>query len=147
MGKPEWQIRKLHTVTASNNRDHPTRSLYYCLFVPYTVYISFFFAHIPFMVNRTFNTTSTERLQKQPFFLQQTTPIAHSFCEGCMWHDLHITMVTASCVFKGRRARYLPRAPPFWGPPSRCFARKFSLFLAKNLLSTHIIIYYKADHK
>ena len=24
---------KLHTVTASTNRDHPTRSLYYCLFV------------------------------------------------------------------------------------------------------------------
>ena len=27
-----------------------------------------------------------------------------------------------------------------------CYARKFSLFLVKNLLSTHII-YYKADHK
>jgi len=22
-----------------------------------------------------------------------------------------------SGVFKGRRARHLPRAPPFWGPP------------------------------
>jgi len=26
---------KLHTVAASNNRDHPTRSLYYCLFAPH----------------------------------------------------------------------------------------------------------------
>ena len=27
---------KLRTVPASNNRDHPTRSLYYCLFAPHT---------------------------------------------------------------------------------------------------------------
>jgi len=26
---------KLHTVAASNNRDHPIRSLYYCLFAPH----------------------------------------------------------------------------------------------------------------
>ena len=26
---------KLHTVATSNNRDHPTRSLYYCLFAPH----------------------------------------------------------------------------------------------------------------
>ena len=25
--------------------------------------------------------------------------------------------IVASGVFKGRRARHLPRAPPFWGPP------------------------------
>jgi len=80
----------------SNNRYHPTRSPYYCLFVPYTVYIwVFFFAHIPFTVNCTFNTTSTERLQKHPFFLQRTAPFPDSFCEGCIWHDLHIIMVTA----------------------------------------------------
>ena len=52
----------------------------------------------------------------------------------------------ASGVFKGRRARHLPRAPPFWGPPLRCYARKFSLFLMKILVFTHIM-YYKADHK
>jgi len=33
---------KLHTVAASNNRDHPTRSLCYCLFAPrkYRCYFS-----------------------------------------------------------------------------------------------------------
>jgi len=36
--------------------------------------------------------------------------------------------------------------PPFWGPPLRCYARKFFLVLMKNLLFTHIM-YYKADHK
>ena len=37
-------LAKLHTVAASNNRDHPTRSLYYCLFVPHT-YIFVLRAH------------------------------------------------------------------------------------------------------
>ena len=52
----------------------------------------------------------------------------------------------ASGVFKGRRARHLPLASPFLGPPLKCDERKFSLFLMKNLLFTHIM-YYKADHK
>jgi len=32
---PSSMCTKLHTVAASNNRDHPARSLYYCLFVPH----------------------------------------------------------------------------------------------------------------
>jgi len=44
-----------------------------------------------------------------------------------------------SGMFKGRRARHLPRAPPFWGPPLRCYVRKFSLIFMKNLLFTHIM--------
>jgi len=51
-----------------------------------------------------------------------------------------------SGVFKGRRAKHLPRVPPFSGPPLRCYARTFFLILMKNLLFTHIM-YYKADHK
>jgi len=35
---------KLHTAAASNNRDHLTRSLYYCLFVP-RIYIVVLRAH------------------------------------------------------------------------------------------------------
>jgi len=35
---------KLRTVAASNNRDHPTRSLYYCLLAPHT-YIFILRAH------------------------------------------------------------------------------------------------------
>ena len=51
----------------------------------------------------------------------------------------------ASGVFKGRRERHLPRAP-FFAPPFRCYADKFSLFLMRNLLFTHIMCY-KADHE
>ena len=57
-----------------------------------------------------------------------------------------VDKATGNGVFKGRRARHLPRAPLFGGPPLRCYARKFSLVLVKNLLFTHIM-YYKADHK
>ena len=32
---PSGKCAKLRTVAASNNRDHPTRSLYYCLFAPH----------------------------------------------------------------------------------------------------------------
>jgi len=40
----------------------------------------------------------------------------------------------SSDLFKGRRARHLPRAPPFWGTSSRCFTRKFALFFGKKLI-------------
>jgi len=54
---------KLHTVAASNNRDHAPQSLLLLVRATYTWVL--FFAHIPFVVNRTFNTTSTERLQQK----------------------------------------------------------------------------------
>ena len=33
---PSGMCAELRTVAASNNRDHPTRSFYYCLFAPHT---------------------------------------------------------------------------------------------------------------
>ena len=41
---PSGMCAKLRTVAASNNRDHPTRSLNYCLFAPHT-YIFVLRAH------------------------------------------------------------------------------------------------------
>jgi len=37
---PSGMCAKLRTVAASNNRDHPRRSLYYCLFAPHIYGIS-----------------------------------------------------------------------------------------------------------
>ena len=50
----------------SNNRDHPTRSLYYCLLASHMRVYGWFFSHIPFVVNRTCKcyATSTERFQQ-----------------------------------------------------------------------------------
>ena len=61
---PSGLCAKLRTVAASNNRDHPTRSLYYCLFAPHT-YIFVLCAHLV-RVNHTINATSPERLQQHP---------------------------------------------------------------------------------
>ena len=53
----------LLTVAATNNRDHLSRSLYLLVCATYIWVI--FFAHILFVVNRTFNATPTERLQHE----------------------------------------------------------------------------------
>ena len=58
---PSGKCAKLHTVVASNNRDHALRSLYYCLFAPHITWV-LFFARLLFVVNRTFNVTVRERL-------------------------------------------------------------------------------------
>ena len=50
----------VHIVTIT--RDYTPRSLYYCLFAPHIWVL--FFAHIPFVVNHTFNATPTESLQQ-----------------------------------------------------------------------------------
>ena len=39
-----------------------------------------------------------------PPFLQRTTPIARSFCEGCTWHDLHILVTAPFCCDRKSRA-------------------------------------------
>jgi len=62
--KPEWQVHKSFTLAASNIRDDALQSLCYCLFAPYIYIWALFFAHIPFVVNRTFNATLTKRLQQ-----------------------------------------------------------------------------------
>ena len=93
---PSSMCTKLHTVAASNNRDHPTRSLYYCLFVPHIYgYYSSHTSHSWWI---------THSMQHQPrgcnnipFFLQQTAPITCSFCEVSTWHELHILVKAPFC--------------------------------------------------
>ena len=45
--------------------DYMSRSLFYCLFMPHNIWVSFF-THILFVVNCTFNATLTEGLQQHP---------------------------------------------------------------------------------
>jgi len=79
IGNPERHVRKLHTVAASNNRDHASqsrllllvRAAYIFVLRAHPVrgeshnqrHIFLFFAHIPFVVNHTINATPPERLQ------------------------------------------------------------------------------------
>jgi len=63
-------------------------------------------AHISFVVNRTFNAMSTQRLQQHPHppFLQRTAMIKRSFCEGFTQHDLHILVTAPLCCDRKARA-------------------------------------------
>ena len=95
---PSGKCAKLHTVAASNNRDHPTRSLYYC-FAPH-IYIGVILrahpvrgeSHIQRNVTREVATTSPPNPTK-----------SHVFCEGCTWHNLHIPVTAPFCC--DRKAR------------------------------------------
>jgi len=60
---PSGMCAKLRTVAASNNRDHASQSLL-LLLARATFIMVLFFAHIPFVVNHTFNATPPERLQQ-----------------------------------------------------------------------------------
>ena len=93
----------LRTVAASNNRDHPMRSLYYCLFAPHT-YIFF-----SLRTSRLWWITQSTQHHRRgcnniPSFFQQTTPIAHSLCESWTPHDLHILGTAPFCCDRKSRA-------------------------------------------
>jgi len=62
IGKPERQVRKAsHCGSKQQQRSHAMITL---LLLVCTTYVwVLFFAHIPFVVNRTFNATPIERLQ------------------------------------------------------------------------------------
>jgi len=64
------------------------------------VYILLFFTHILFVVNPTFNATSTERLQQHPLLFTTTAPIARSLYKGWTRHDLHILVTAPFCCYQ-----------------------------------------------
>jgi len=62
-GSPSGKCAKPYTVAASNNGDHPTRSLCYCLFAAHASYGCY-----SSCTSRSWwNTTPTERLQQSNF--------------------------------------------------------------------------------
>jgi len=78
IGKPEQQLRKA-SHCGSNNNDHLMRSLCYHFFAPHIMYIlMLFFAHIPLVMNCTFNATPELRLQQHPL-LFTTNRTDHTF--------------------------------------------------------------------
>jgi len=96
IGKPEWHVHKASYCGSKQHRDYVPQSLYYCLLVPhiYGCYSS--------CTSRWWwiaNLTQCQRrgCNNNPSFVQQTAPIAHSFCEVCTWHDHHILVTAPFC--------------------------------------------------
>ena len=92
---PSGKCAKFSTMPASNNRVHMPWSLYYCLFVPCSHSV-FLRAH-PIRGESHNQRNATRKLQQHPSFLQRTTLIAHSLCEGWTPHDLGILVTAPFC--------------------------------------------------
>ena len=75
------------------------------------IYVFLFFAHIQFVVNHTINATHRRGCNNIPSFLQRTTRIARSLCEGWTRHDLHILVTAPLCwrvsIWKHRLNRWI----------------------------------------
>jgi len=87
---------KLHTVAASNNRDHAPWPFSYYLFAP------LIYGCCSLHTFRSWWTMHPVQRQPRvcnniPSFLQWTAPIARSFCEGFTQHDLHILVTAPFC--------------------------------------------------
>ena len=109
---PSGMCAKLRTVAASNSRDHPTRSLYYCLFAPHT-YLFVLRAHPVRDESYNQRNSTGEVATTSPPFLQRTTPIARSLCEGWTPHDLHILVTAPFCCDRKSRAAYAQSFAPW----------------------------------
>jgi len=103
IGKLEGEVRKAsHPSTVSNNRDHPTRSLYYCLFA------SHIFVCCSSRTSRSWwNGLSTQRqlrgCKNIPTFLQWTAP-THVLFVKATWHHLRILVTATLRDWKTRAA-------------------------------------------
>ena len=99
--RPSSMCAKLCTMAASNNRVHPTRSLYCCLFMPHIYCCSF-------CTFRSWWTAHSGQRQQSgcnniPSFLQEPHR-SHVLCvKACTWHDPHILVTASFCC--DRKAR------------------------------------------
>jgi len=82
---PSGMCAKLRAVAASNNRDHPTRSLYYCLFAPHT-YIFVLHSHPvrdeSHNQRHTTGEVATEQNKRKSYLLVPRRHVAHTH----VWH-------------------------------------------------------------
>ena len=102
---------KLHTMAASNNKDHASQSLL-LLLARATYIMVLLLAFIPFVVNHTFNATPPESLQQHPL-LCRTNHIDRRFF---VWrltlarppHTGHSTILLRSEIPSGICASFAP---------------------------------------
>ena len=81
---PSGMYAKLRTVAASNNRDHPTRSLYYCLFAPHT-YIFVLRAHPVRGESHNLRNTTGEVATLAVFFIRRKI-------SRVVWHNRYLAL-------------------------------------------------------
>ena len=99
---PSGMSAKFRTVAASNNRDHARNLSYYCLFA-----LHIWWCYSSRTSRLWWITQSTQHHRRGcnniPSFLQRTTAIARSLCEGWTPHDLHILVTAPFCCDRKSR--------------------------------------------
>ena len=96
IGNPERHVRKASHRGSKHNRDHARNLSYYCLLV-----LQIWWCYSSRTSRSWWITQSTQHHRRGcnniPSFLQRTTPIARSLCEGWAPHNLHILVTAPFC--------------------------------------------------
>ena len=100
---PRGMCAKLRTAAASNNRDHPTRSLYYCLFAP-RIDIFVLRAHPVRGESHNQRNATREVATTSPPFYNEPHRSHALLCEGWTQHNLHILVTAPFCCDRKSRA-------------------------------------------
>jgi len=120
---------KLHTIAASNNRDHLTRSLYYCLFASHKFGCCSLCTFSLWWITRSMQ-QQLRGCNNIPSFLQWTARIASSFCEGR-------TQCFLSRFWASKwHPKILQWHPKFWKP-----RYGFVLYWSKTIWGKHVFLH------
>jgi len=137
---PSGMCAKLRIVVASNNRDHARNPSYYCFLA---LHISWCYSS---QTSRSWRITQSTQHHRRvcnniPSFLQRTTPIARSLCEGLNSerppHPGHSTILLRSKIPSGMYAKLRTME----ASNNRDHARKLSYYC---LLALHILWCYSS---
>jgi len=109
---PSGMCAKLRTMAASNHRDHARNLSYYCLLA-----LHIWWCYSSLTSRSWWITQSTQHHRRGcnniPSFLQRTTLIARSLCEGWTPHDLHILVTAPFCCDQKSRAACVQSFTPW----------------------------------
>ena len=117
---------KLRTVAASNFRDHPTRSLYYCLFAP-RIYIFVLRAHPVRGESHNQRNTTGEVATTSPPFYNERHRSHVLLCEGWTRHYLQILVRAPFCCNRKSRAACAQSFAPWQQATIEIMRRNLSL--------------------
>jgi len=112
IGKPERQVCNA-SHCGSKLQQIPPDMITLLLLLCATYICVLFFAHIQFVVSRTFNAMPTGRLQQHPLIFTTSTLVTCSYCEGCTWHDLHNLVTAPLCCDQKARAATVQSFTPW----------------------------------